>query len=52
MNKEFRKKLEELSGIKQSVIARLERGHTSPQIDTVIKLLMALGKTLKLVSID
>ena len=46
------KKLEELSGIKQPVIARLERGHTSPQIDTVIKLLAPLGKTLKVVPMD
>ena len=46
------KKLEELSGVKQPVIARLERGHTSPQIDTVIKLLVPLGKTLKVVPID
>ena len=29
------KKLEELSGVKQPVIARMEKGLTSPQIDTV-----------------
>lgn len=46
------KKLEELSGVKQPVIARLERGITSPQIDTLIKLLVPLGKTLAIVPLD
>ena len=46
------KKLEELSGVKQPVIARLEKGATSPQIDTVLKLLAPLGKTLAIVPID
>ena len=40
------KKLEELSGVKQPIIARMERGTTSPQIDTVLKVLAPLGKTL------
>ena len=40
------KKLEELSGVKQPVIARMERGITSPQIDTLLKVLAPLGKTL------
>jgi len=40
------KKLEELSGVKQPVIARMERGSTSPQLDTVLKVLAQLGKTL------
>ena len=40
------KKLEELSGVKQPVIARMERGSTSPQLDTVLKVLAPLGKTL------
>lgn len=43
------KKLEELSGVKQPVIARMERGATSPQLDTVLKLLAPLGKTLAIV---
>lgn len=46
------KKLEELSGVKQPVIARLERGITSPQIDTLIKLLVPLGKTLAIVPLN
>ena len=46
------KKLEELSGVKQPVIARMETGKTSPQLDTVLKVLFALGKTLAIVPID
>ena len=38
--------LEELSGVKQPVIARMENGTTSPQLDTVLKILAPLGKTL------
>lgn len=45
------KKLEELSGVKQPVIARMERGSTSPQLDTVLKVLAPLGKTLAVVPI-
>jgi len=40
------KRLEELSGVSQPVIARMEKGHTSPQLDTVLKVLAPLGKTL------
>lgn len=40
------KKLEELSGVKQPVIARMEKGRTSPQLDTILKILAPLGKTL------
>lgn len=40
------KKLESLSGVKQPVIARMEKGYTSPQLDTVLKVLAPLGKTL------
>ncbi len=45
------KKLEELSGVRQPVIARIEKGITKPQIDTLIKLLSAMGKTLTVVPI-
>lgn len=38
------KKLEELSGVSQPVIARMETGKTSPQLDTVLKVLASLGK--------
>ena len=40
------KMLEELSGVKQPVIARMERGATSPNLDTILKVLAPLGKTL------
>jgi ribosome-binding protein aMBF1 (putative translation factor) len=46
------KKLEELSGVKQPVIARMEKGSTSPQIDTVLKVLAALGKTLAIIPLE
>lgn len=46
------KKLEELSGVRQPVIARMERGLTNPQLDTVIKLLVPLGKTLAIVPLE
>lgn len=44
-------KLSELSGVEQSVIARIENG-TNPQIETVLKLLNALDLTLKVVPIE
>ncbi|MDR0648327.1 MAG: helix-turn-helix domain-containing protein [Synergistaceae bacterium] len=40
------RKLAEMSGVKQSVIARMETGSTSPQLGTVLKVLFAMGKTL------
>ena len=46
------KKLEELSGVKQPVIARMEKGKTIPQIETVLKVLGALGKTLAIVPLE
>jgi len=46
------KKLEELSGVKQPIIARMEKGSTSPQIDTILKVLAPLGKTLAIVPLD
>ena len=46
------KQLEELSGVKQPVIARMEKGATSPQLDTILKLLFPLGKTLAVVPIS
>ena len=46
------KQLEELSGVRQPVIARMERGYTSPQIGTVLRVLGALGKTLAVVPIE
>ena len=43
------KQLEEMSGVKQPIIARLEHGTTSPNISTVMKLLAPLGKKLAIV---
>lgn len=40
------KELEAMSGVKQPIIARMEKGRTSPRLDTVLKLLAPLGKTL------
>lgn len=45
------KQLEELSGIKQPMIARIENGDTMPRIDTILKLLRPMGLTLKIVPI-
>ena len=45
-------KLGELSGVKQPVIARMERGASIPNLETLLKVLAPLGKTLELVSID
>lgn len=46
------KELGEMSGVKQPIIARMERGKTNPQIDTVIKLLVPLGMTLAIVPLE
>ncbi|MCD8157564.1 MAG: helix-turn-helix transcriptional regulator [Clostridiales bacterium] len=46
------RKLEELSGVKQPVIARMERGETNPQLNTIVKLLLPLGKTLAIVPLN
>ena len=45
------KQLEEMSGIKQPVISRIEKGTNDPQLSTVVKLLNSLGKTLQVVSL-
>lgn len=41
--------LEAISGVKQPQIARIERGDTNPQLDTMLKVLAAMGKTLAIV---
>ena len=45
------RQLEELSGIKQPQIARMEKGDSNPQLDTLLKVLAAMGKTLAIVPI-
>jgi ribosome-binding protein aMBF1 (putative translation factor) len=44
--------LEELSGIRQPAIARIERGTNSPTVETLIRLLAPLGKKLAIVPIS
>ena len=46
------RQLEEMSGVKQPIIARMEKGYTSPQLDTLLKVLAPLGKTLAIVPLD
>lgn len=46
------KKLEELSGVKQPIIARMEKGSTTPRVDTLLKVLAPLGKTLAIVPLE
>ena len=46
------KDLENVSGVKQPVIARLERGTTDPQLSTLLKVLAPLGKTIAIVPIN
>lgn len=43
------RQLEEMSGVKQPQIARMERGDANPQLDTILKVLAPLGKTLAVV---
>lgn len=45
------RELEQLSGVKQPIISRMESGETTPQLDTVLKVLAPLGKTLAIVPI-
>ena len=40
------RELEEPSGVRQPVIARMENGNTTPNLSTVLKVLAPLGKTL------
>lgn len=42
------RELEQLSGVKQPIISRMEAGETSPQLDTVLRVLAPLGKTLSI----
>lgn len=46
------KQLETMSGVRQPVIARLERGTTDPRLSTMLKILSALGMTLKVVPME
>lgn len=46
------KQIEELSGVKQPIIARMEKGTTDPQLSTILKVLNSLGKTLQIVDLN
>ncbi|WGE32012.1 MULTISPECIES: helix-turn-helix domain-containing protein [Actinobacillus] len=46
------RKLESLSGVKQSMIARVEKGSSNPSLATLLKLLVPLGKTLQIVPLN
>lgn len=43
------RELAEMSGVKQPAIARMESLKSTPQIDTLLKLLIPLGYTLEIV---
>lgn len=45
------RKLGEMAGVKQSVIARIETGKTTPTLETMMKILVPLGKTLAITSV-
>ena len=45
------RQLEELSGVKQPQIARMERGNADPQLGTLLRVLNTMGKTLAIVPI-
>lgn len=44
--------LEEMSGVKQPQIARMECGDANPTINTLLRVLVPLGKTLAVVPLD
>lgn len=46
------RELSKKTGIKQPAIARIERGLHSPKVDTLMKLLFAMGYTLRVVPLD
>lgn len=46
------RQLEELSGVKQPIIARMENGTAIPNLNTILKLLVPLGKTLYIGDIE
>lgn len=45
------RQLEAMSGVKQPQIARIEKGQGNPQLNTLLKVLAPLGKTLAIVPI-
>ncbi len=43
------RQLEDISGVSQPAIARIETGISDPQLSTIIKMLLPLGKTLAII---
>ena len=41
-----------MSGVKQPVIARMKNGTSVPNLNTILKLLAPLGKTLAIVPLE
>lgn len=48
----LQRELEQLSWVKQQIISRMEWGMKSQKLNTVLKVLVPLGKTLIVVSIE
>jgi ribosome-binding protein aMBF1 (putative translation factor) len=46
------RELEKMSGVRQPVISRIEKGTDIPKLDTVMRVLAPLGLTLKIAPID
>ena len=46
------KRIEELSGVKQPMIAKIENGNANPSLDSLLRILISMGKTLKVVPIQ
>jgi len=51
-NKLTQRKLSEISGVKQPVIARIEKRKNSPQMYTLFKLLYPMGYTIRIVPLE
>ena len=51
-NKLTQRELSKKSGVKQPVIARIEKCVNSPQTSTLIKLLYPMGYTIRVVPLD
>ena len=45
------KNLEALSGVKQPMIAKIENGNVNPSLDSLLRVLVSMGKTIKVVPI-
>jgi Trp operon repressor len=51
-NKISQRQLEKLTGVRQSALVRITRGDASPTIDTMINVLVPLGKKLAVVPLE